>query len=1412
MNLIAFIDFINIFIAVYFGALIYSNDPSNKLNRVYLLYALTTAYTSLCEYFKFTAINESWAIFWHEVSFVWSFYPLLYLLLAIILYNDKIITKRKYIVLVFLPAIFIALLHLFVKSLYSDLRFYWYGWRFETSSNVFSFTIALYFIIYGTFAIFFMVKYYLGQKNRKKRIQALYAVVGLSIPIIGGLISEGILPHFNLHPPPLNSFFSIIGTTLLSISILKYKFFISDPSKTIDKLFGEAKDFLIIINQDLEIISVSKSLLNCLKYDEDEVVGKKIDGFVTANAQSSFNFLLDTSYKESELYLIGADSKLLPISSTISQIENNNRHENYYLLIGRDLSERKRYEYDLFLIHKELEDKIVKRTDELLQTNNSLQAEIREKNLIEKALRESELKYRNIFDYAPIGIFQSKPDGILVIANPTFIKILGYNSAEEINQLNMNDIYHDKSERNKLIDQNLHAGFIIGYQVRWKRKDGLPIWIQLSAHAVKNKDDQIEYFESFIIDISIQKSIEEEYRKSEERYRNLFENSPIGIYRTTPDGQILLANPALIAMLRFESFEDLAVRNLESEGYSEHNYSRNYFKNEIEGKGNIKGLESKWKRKDGSEISVRENARSVTDNNGNVFYDGTVEDITEYIMALEILKESEEKFRILAEQSHNMIAIYQDNKIEYINDYGVQLLGYEKELLLDPGFDNRKHFTKESLSGIDASREKFLQGESVTFQDCTLITKKGIQVNVILTLKQIIYRRKAAFLAIITDISDRISVEKSLRESEERYRGLIENINEIYFVSNSEGKTVYISKNIISFSGYPVDYFIGKSSFALTYKDDFKRVFNFYQEKKKDGTIDASIEFRAIKKDGTLFWIEQISRFIRDDTGKVVEFRSVARDITERKMAEEKIQLLAQAFRSTGEAISITDLNNDLLFVNDAFMQIYGYKENELIGNNIELVHSKSNPEPVLEEIRISTVSGNWSGELINRKKDGTDFPIFLSTSCVYNDKGIPYALVGVARDISERHRIEKQLEEYRNHLELLVEERTKKLDTLNKQLKEEIKKQIESEEKIQYQLKFLQTLIDTIPNPVYIRSDKKVTIGCNKAYELLTGLSQKELLGRTVYQLPSMKYAKFVDDKDDELLQNPGEQKYESVAIGGDGTEYNVIIFKATFNKVDGSIGGIVGIIVDISEIKKLEKEIRVALEKEKELSQLKSRFISVASHEFRTPLTTILSSADLLEMYGLEWPISKYLDYIAKIQNSVEYMTGLINDVLTLNKAEVGKFEFNPKMSNLYQIINNEVENATLNNNDRIKINFNFEPEQTIFNFDEKLVKQIVSNILSNAVKYSPQNGVVMLKVKQENEYLELSIEDKGIGINENDLSLLTEPFYRGGNVGSIKGTGLGLSIARKSAELHGGKLLIESQLNKGTKVTIILKLQNI
>jgi PAS domain S-box-containing protein len=444
-------------------------------------------------------------------------------------------------------------------------------------------------------------------------------------------------------------------------------------------------------------------------------------------------------------------------------------------------------------------------------------------------------------------------------------------------------------------------------------------------------------------------------------------------------------------------------------------------------------------------------------------------------------------------------------------------------------------------------------------------------------------------------------------------------------------------------------------------------------------------------------------------------------------------------------------------------------------------------------------------GEYTILHKSGKEIEIIVTTAPI-NYMG-ETATMAILTDITEHRKVEKQLEEYKTHLENLVVERTQKLDNVNRLLKEEIEKLKIAEENIQNQVSFLNILLDTIPNPIVIRNAQKRYTGCNKSFEDFYGLKKEDIIGKTVYDINPYEIAKATDEWDDKLLETKNALNYEIITYDYKGNPHDTLVYKGTFSKADGTLGGMVGVILDITEIKKLQKDILKALNKEKELNELKSRFISVASHEFRTPLTSILAAADLLELYGRKWPNEKYYEYLKNIQNAVVYMNELINDVLTVNKSESEKIKFNPGKINLYESLNGILESAKLSAPENISFIFSYRPEEKIFNLDIKLITQILTNLLSNSVKYSPKGGNIKMEVTKGKDCLLFSVSDEGIGIPEEDQKLLFEPFHRGQNVGAISGTGLGLSIVKRSTEIHHGMFSLNSTLGKGTKIVITI-----
>lgn len=246
-----------------------------------------------------------------------------------------------------------------------------------------------------------------------------------------------------------------------------------------------------------------------------------------------------------------------------------------------------------------------------------------------------------------------------------------------------------------------------------------------------------------------------------------------------------------------------------------------------------------------------------------------------------------------------------------------------------------------------------------------------------------------------------------------------------------------------------------------------------------------------------------------------------------------------------------------------------------------------------------------------------------------------------------------------------------------------------------------------------------------------------------------------------------------------------------------------------EITERRRLEEELRNALMKEKELSELKSNIISVVSHEYRTPLATILSSTELLENYSHKWDQEKRQRHFQRIENSVHHLTQLVNDVLIISKAEAGKLDFNPVPLELVEFCYQVVEELQLTASTQHNISFLCQTSSIKACLDEKLLRQFLTNLLSNAIKYSPNGGDVQLELECKQDVAIFRLRDQGIGIPLKDQDQLFEAFHRSSNVGTISGTGLGLAIVKKCIDIHNGQIAVESEVGTGTTFIITMPL---
>lgn len=269
--------------------------------------------------------------------------------------------------------------------------------------------------------------------------------------------------------------------------------------------------------------------------------------------------------------------------------------------------------------------------------------------------------------------------------------------------------------------------------------------------------------------------------------------------------------------------------------------------------------------------------------------------------------------------------------------------------------------------------------------------------------------------------------------------------------------------------------------------------------------------------------------------------------------------------------------------------------------------------------------------------------------------------------------------------------------------------------------------------------------------------------------------------------------------------------IWSKTFPvKKNGEIIRTVGTAEDISLRKEYEEKIQIALNKERELNTLKSRFISTVSHEFRTPLGLILSSTELLQKYGFKWEEEKRIAQFERIKNAVDDLLGLMKDIIVISEEESDKIKILPVEIDIVNFLQELIEEVKAVSEKFTSIQFiHSNNPQKIF-ADKKLLRQIFLNLISNAVKFTPANKNILIKLTYAPEIVKIEIKDEGIGIPKTDLNNIFEPFIRANNVSEIKGSGLGLSIVKRALDLLNCNIKVSSKVNEGSVFTVTIPIK--
>ncbi len=330
--------------------------------------------------------------------------------------------------------------------------------------------------------------------------------------------------------------------------------------------------------------------------------------------------------------------------------------------------------------------------------------DVTDRNKVEEALQKSEEKYRTLFEKSRDAIVINSPDGTFLDVNEAALNLFGF-TRKEIMNMKAQEFYATPGDRISLQKEVEKKGFITDFETKLVRKDGTVMDCLITSTAWKDREGTILGYDGIIRDITHRKRMEELLRKSEEQFRTLYENAVIGIYRAAPEGCIVMANPALVRMLGYSTFDEMACHSFG--GYGPCSPS---FRERIEKEGKVMGLESSWVKRDGTILFVRENARIVHDS-GNIYYEGTVEDITERKKAEEQVKRSLEEKEILLREIHHRVK----NNLQIISS----LLSLQSAYIKEDQYAEMFRESQNRIHTMGLIHEKLYRSESLTTIDFT---------------------------------------------------------------------------------------------------------------------------------------------------------------------------------------------------------------------------------------------------------------------------------------------------------------------------------------------------------------------------------------------------------------------------------------------------------------------------------------------------------------------------------------------------------------------------------------------------------------------------------------------------------------------------------------------------------------------
>ena len=707
-----------------------------------------------------------------------------------------------------------------------------------------------------------------------------------------------------------------------------------------------------------------------------------------------------------------------------------------------------------------------------------------------------------------------------------------------------------------------------------------------------------------------------------------------------------------------------------------------------------------------------------------------------------------------------------EGKIISANTSGLALLGKSINKINNLNFIS--FISEKQIPDFKLFLLKIKNTNTANYCSIELVINKDKYLFIHLTATFLKDQKQYVLTAI--DQTENWKIKKHLLENDSVFKEIqrIGHIGSYQF--NISSNSLELSQELRSIFGYhgKIPPMIIETWLDIVHPDD-KKTIGLYLKECIINRTSFQKEYRILRKnDGETRWVDGWGEIIFDDQKKEFSLIGVIQDITDRKLAQEKIKNAEtrshQIFESSKEGILILDaITGKITDANPFLIELIGFDYDELVGKELWEIGVFKNIATSKEAfIELQNKEYIRFEDMPLETKDGNSIDVeFVSN--VYMIDAHKVILCHI-RDISARKKAEKALQESGQlYYSMFEKNQTPQL------------------------------LIHPVNGNI---------IDVNSAASKFYGYSSAEFKLMKLSDISTFPSEQIVEQM--KKFTSTGPSYFEFIHKLASGETCDIEMYTSPL-----SISGQVLLISTINDIskRKLEEDRLLQLNiKLNEVNALKSQFISTVSHEFRTPLAGILSSVQLLEIYNDSWEKKKKEKLFKQIFDAIQHTKALLDDVSLIDEEQTSKFFFRPKNIDLFSLINEIIEEnlSVIGTNQKAILKSNLQSES--YFMDSIMIRHILNNIISNAFKYSHEDITINL-FQIKNDRIHFIIEDNGIGIPKNEIKYLLDPFYRASNKGQVKGTGFGLTIVKRFVDLHNGEMLIESIVDKGTKVSITL-----